>query len=428
MPEFRQSILAALLVLVSIACPAPAQTGADLNALLSGGRPAEALELARTSDLSPADLAYVEGRAALADNRLPDAIAAFRRALRLNPEARLARWYLAQALARDGQVEAALFQIDELLPEARGADERRTLLSARSRLVAQRPWGLTFGMNLQPSSNLNRATLNTEAPIFGGLVGTIDTTAEEGFSATLQAGAFRRFDLGAGALTLSGSLAATRATVDGLDRWQLGAAAAWIRPLDRGRLTLRADGLTTFYDDEIRDFTLVGLSVDREFFGERTLYRLGARVARQWYDDPGRASIYDNTSVTLTGDLRRIITPRLALRAGLAVNRTNARDPRFSYDAIRPSIGMERSWPSGWTVLGNVYYEQEWFDAPFFAFDTEKRIDRTVGLGLIVGNNSVVIRGFTPRLSCNFARTGSNVVFYDNIDVEECNLSLTRRF
>ncbi|WP_157966249.1 porin family protein [Oceanibium sediminis] len=399
-----------------------------VDAALAVGDGETALRITELAGGTATDITYVEGRILLAQGNYPAAIAKFREVLRANPEARGARYYLVLALAQSERYDTALFQLDRLAPSARNADERARLGTLRRRILSRRPYGLTFGFSLQPSTNINRATLNTEAPLFGGLTGTIDDTGESGISATVNVEAYRRFELPEGdSLTLSGGVGYSYFDNTDYNWTQLNAAATFVRPVEDGRFSLRVDGYRGLYRESDRDFSLIGLSAARDVLASNVRFRLNGRLSVQWYDDGGRAR-YNALKAQLDGSVRYPLTPRTALTGGLALTRTEVKDDRFSYVGIRPSIGLEHVWQSGWAGGLSVFAEMRDYDELFSLLLPVTREDRALGLDLTLRNERLVVRGFAPQLRCSFSRTNSNVVFYDNIDVDACTMSLTRQF
>lgn len=121
------------------------------------------------------------------------------------------------------------------------------------------------------------------------------------------------------------------------------------------------------------------------------------------------------------------LTDRSTLSAGVTVIGNHTNDARFSHRGARVSLGLAHSFRNGIRIDAGGFAERLWYEDEFAPFGMP-RDDFGRGVSMGVQNNRLTILGAAPRVGCSASRWSSNIIFYDNRDVLECNLSLTHRF
>ena len=381
------------------------------------------------AQIAQLDKVFLVAQVLQVQGRHAEAAALLAEVLALNPDLVLFRRALVRSLIALGDLDAAIDQIDILLQAENNPDERRRLLDLRARLDARRPGGLTFGVSLTPSTNVNRATSNVEAPLLFGLEGTIDETRESGVGLTLSFGGFRRHFLGQGRV-IEGSLSTsyTAFSDSAYNRASVTGALAYSVPAQNGLWITRAAASAFLYRDETDDAQRFSLSQSRRWATESgRLWEVTGTVLHTDYQDPS-SNIYDSNGIDLGAVTRRNMDGGRWLTLSFGLGYTDARDDRFSY--LAPRVGAEYGSRVGdtWILSGGPVLSLKAYDEDFGLLTDGPREDVSYGLKLSVLNTAWRVRGAVPRLSCLAERTNSNVVFYDNRNVVECSIGLSRQF
>ena len=375
------------------------------------------------------DRVYLEILILQRQNNHAEAVRLSREVLRARPELTVIRQRLLESLVALRDINGAIFQVDVLIDQAQTAEQRAQLAQARSAILARRPYGFGASFALVPSTNVNRATENTEAPEINGLSGTIEETSESGVGATLVLDAFRRFVRpGEPTAQINLSLALTgytnpefnrRTTTLGLSLFDQSARGGW-------RLSgAISDTLYSAEEDNNRRFILSGLKQWRVSPRNRiTSVTTGTITDYR----AAQNAIFDANALEQTFGLRRRIGDRSYWETGVTLSRSLAEDARFSYRGTRLSLGFGRNWANGWQVSASGTYEERPYDEEFSPLLPLKREDTIYGLSFSLLNSTITFRGATPRLSCGATWTSSNIVFYDSRDVVECSFALTTQF
>ncbi|MDH5557587.1 MAG: surface lipoprotein assembly modifier [Alphaproteobacteria bacterium] len=424
--------MAASLCVLPFAASAQLATVVDpANAIqiaIAAGKYDIALKIAESAGASENDLTFVKGQILMARKKYTEAAETFREVLRVNPEARVARWNLVNALIQLERFDTALFQLDQLIATATSEAERDRFNAARRAVLKRRPYGFNFGLAFASSSNINRATQNTETPIFGGLTAAIDETEESGFGISINTGAYRRFEIAdTSQLTFSTHLGWTGYSNPDYNRGYISGAISNGTDVNKGRRTISADIYRGLYRISAQNMWQLGASLDRELYTENIRYRFGARVSRIWYDDPGRRRS-EYTQYRLSSLARAPVSKRTALTVGLSLTRNNSGDDRFSYIGLKRSFGAEHVWESGWSAGASAFLDRRSHDEIFGIGYAVPREDEVFGLDFSAKNNRLVILGFAPLLQCQLSRGKSNITIFDNVNVQECTFSLTSNF
>jgi len=429
-----RSILGLALVLVvtarpGAAQPSPEQTQQEVAAHLAAGDAPAALAAIDNSGFSDLDKLFLTGQVLQAQGRHADAIVLYSKILEVRPDLVAFRQALIRSLIATGQWSAAVSQVDVLLQAEERRAERARLNALRARLDARRPGGLTFGVNLTPSTNVNRATSNEEAPSLGGLEGTIDETRDSGVGLTVNVGGFRRLFQGNGrTLEASVNLSYTGFSESAYNRQAVTAGLTYTVPTPEARWQTRATIAEYFYrdpEDQVRQYTLG--QARRWVTGSGRLWDISGRVLRTDYRDASRAGT-DSYGVDFGVLTRKTFGQDRWLTTTAGLGRTWAEEDRFWF--ISPRVGLELGGRVGdsWILSAGPVLSLKNYDENFSGLIPVKRQDRTYGVRISAQNTNWRIRGAVPRLSCLAERTNSNIVFYDNLNVLECSVGLSRQF
>ena len=368
------------------------------------------------------------------DEKLDEAIAAFRAILVARPELVRVRLELARAFFLKQEDVLARRHFEQVLagdvPPAVAANIQRFLRVMRAR----RRWEAWFGAAVAPDSNLNAASgertifLDTQ---FGRLPFTLDdpATPESGLGLSVWGGGEYQYPL----------------------------SSLW---------RLRSGANANMREYKGRDFDRHFLSAHigpRRLIDARTEASLLATVDRQW---TAGAPETDRFGLRLEGEHR--LTPRLVLFGHANAARRNCRDCdhldgpegsvllgavwaalpilRFSGNAgwswtransehwrnsgPRAGLGATLTLPAGFTVGLRASLQRTEYQGRGFAHNTidrEPREDETQSLSLSVHNRAFTLAGFSPRLSLirEERKTNAQALDYDRNRAE---LSFVRQF
>ncbi len=376
------------------------------------------------------------------DEKLDEAIAAFRAILVDRPELVRARLELARAFFLKQEDTLARRHFEQVLagrlPLPVAVNIQRFLRIMRAR----RRWEAHFGAAVAPDSNLNTAsgerTIFLDTP-FGRLPFTRqgDIAPKSGLGVSLWGGGEYQYPLGAPG---PGS---------GAGRWLLRSGAnASIREYKGG--------------DFDRHFLSARLG-PRRLIDARTEASLLATLDRQW---TAGAPETDRFGLRLEAEHR--LTPRLALFAHASAARRNCRDCDWldgpvgdvslgaswaalpilrvggnaGYDWTRANsehwrsrgpqagLGATLALPLGFTVGLRASERRTEYQGRGFAhstIDRKPRKDRTRTLSLSVHNRAVTLLGFSPRLSLVTERRKTNAQTLD-YERNRGELSFVRQF
>ncbi|MEM1267028.1 MAG: surface lipoprotein assembly modifier [Pseudomonadota bacterium] len=424
--------VAAVLLGIGLAGPVVAQSSPQdqLAAALRAGAYDEARAILDAADASLVDRLYVEGLIALRRDAPERAVLFLRRAVDLSPETATIRRALIEALARTDAIDTAIFQAELGATLAEDAETQAGFRRVADALRARRPFGFSFGVAAVPSSNFNRATENTTVPGLGGIdSGTIDETGRTGLGVRVRLGTFWRAELSdQWEVRVDGYGVVTAFTDPDSNRKVFGSGLTLTRGFERVDVDLRFDLARALFREASDNSTLGAVTLAARAPFDRLRTRVGLRYAERAYDDGVTASVFNYSEIDAFGSVARAVRPDLAVRAQLRGRTRDAVDDRFSFVGLRGEVGLTRSWATGWTVSGDVYFEQNWYDEVFGGAFPEARSDQIWGVRAAVRTNRLTLWGAAPEVSCEISRTRSNIVFYDDLDVEECALALTRRF
>ncbi len=368
------------------------------------------------------------------DEKLDEAIAAFRAILVNSPELVRVRLELARAFFLKEEDTLARRHFEQVLagdvPPAVAANIQRFLRVMRAR----RRWEAQFGAALAPDSNLNAAsgerTVFLDTP-FGRLPFTLDDPAkpESGLGVSIWGGGEYQYPLG--------------------PRWRLRSGANTnIRQYKGG--------------DFDRHFLAAHLG-PRRLIDARTEASLLATVDRQWTAGVPET---DRFGLRLEGEHR--LTPRLVLFARANAARRNCRDCnhldgpegdvllgtvwaalpilRLSGNAgwnwsransehwrsagPQASLGATLALPAGFTVGLRASLRRTDYQGRGFAHNTidrEPREDETRTLSVSVHNRAFTLAGFSPRLSLIREERETNAQALD-YDRNRAELSFVKQF
>lgn len=355
-----------------------------------------------------------------------EAATAFRALLSERPDARHLRRALVASLRALDQHNSALFHADRLIQTAPDADARRRDRASRSAILSDRPYGASAGVSIIPSTNINRAT-ETTSFTFNGIPLDVNETEVSGFGARGFVAAFRRFQLGESELRFDAVMGVTVFDDDRFNRADLRVSASHLKPLEAGFLRSRVFADRHLFRLSEDNNTVLGFGLQRRWLTSPRQYwdlHVTARATR--YDDENQSRL-DNQTLEIGTAMGRRLTDRSTLSAGVTLigNRTN--DARFSHQGARVSLGLAHSFRNGIRIDAGGFAERLWYEDEFAPFGMPRN-DFGRGVSIGVQNNRLTILGAAPRVGCSASRRSSNIVFYDNRDVLECNLSLTHRF
>ena len=412
--------------------PPPAiQVQAQVAEAVAAGDGARAFEIIEAAPISVLDKSFLAAQVLQAQGRHDEAAEVLSQILTIRPDLVAFREALIRSLAAQGDWAGAVREIDVLLQAEEDRATRARLLRLRRQFDARRGGGVIFGVNLVPSTNVNRATSNVEAPALGGLEGTIDETRESGVGLTVTFGGFRRFFFDQGRSLEAGvRLSYTGHNEPIYNRHSFGGYLTYTIPTPQARWQTSLSATEYRYRDETDNVRRFQLGLSRRWVTEGgRLWEVSGSLIRTDYTDPSRVG-YDAYGIDLGLGTRKGLggDAWLGVNGSLAYNRAN--DDRFTYWGPRGSVELGGRVGESWILSAGPVLSFRNYDDIFSAFTglDRPRRDRSFGLQIGVQNTDWRIRGAVPRLSCLAERTNSNIVFYDNRNVLECSFGLSRQF
>ena len=410
---------------------ADAQAEAQARALAAAGRRAEAL--ARYQAWVPATRGGAERRLwaiatlARAEGRADLARAALERLVTLRPDVARFRLELAAALQAAGEAPRARFHYEAALGGPLAAPERRAAEQALVALAQEKRWQGSLSFDLQPASNPGRRTSATTILIDGlpvTVAGSSRAQAALGagigahlaFAPVLGPGWQGRASLDLDAIgydraavpsdvTLTPGLALIRRAAGGL-RWEVGASVAqrWID----GQVYSRGPGLSLALSAPVGARDTLALAVtaqDLTYPGAPLSDGVRSRAMLRW---------------------SHALDPRFALRAGLALERSDAQVPSLAYRAGEVSFGASYALAGGLSLGADLTLRHARYDGVSTLFGRRRTDDRQ-SLALTAQHRAVTVAGFAPVLQLTWERQGSTlpVAAYRNLSL---GLGLSRRF
>ena len=381
------------------------------------------------------DAAHATGDWETRDEKLDEAIAAFRAILVDHPEFVRVRLELARAFFLKEEDTLARRHFEQVLagdvPLAVAANIARFLRIMRGR----RRWEARFGMAIAPDSNLNAAsgsrTIFLDTP-FGRLPFTRqgDIAPKSGLGVSFWGGGEYQYPLGDGRWRLrSGADASIREYKGGtFDRHFLSAHLGPRRLIDartEASLLATVDRQWTAGAPETDRF---GIRLEGEhrltprlaMFGQASAARRNCRDCN-WLDGP----VGD---VSLGASWAALPILRVGGNVGWNWSRTNSEHWRSNGPQV--SLGATVALPAGFTLGLSTSLQRTEYQGRGFAHNTidrEPREDETRTLSLSVHNRAFTLAGFSPRVS--FVReereTNAQALDYNRNRAE---LSFVRQF
>ena len=368
------------------------------------------------------------------DEKLDEAIAAFRSILVDRPELVRVRLELARAFFLKEEDTLARRHFEQVLggkpPEAVAVNIQRFLNIMRAR----RRWTAQFGAALAPDSNLNAASgertifLDT---VFGRLPFTLDdpATPKSGLGLSFWGGGEYQYPLSQTLRLRSGANASVREYTGGdFDRHFLSAHIGPRRLIGPGTEASLLATVERQWTAGVPETDRFGLRLEGE---HRLTPRLGmfarASAARRncrdcnWLDGP----VGD---VLLGASWAALPILRFGGNAGWSWTRANLEHWRNS--GPRASLGATLALPAGFTLGLRASLQRTEYQGQGFAhrtIDRKPREDETQSLSLSVHNRAFTVLGFSPRLSVVREERDTNAQALD-YNRNRAELSFVRQF
>lgn len=384
--------------------------------------------------LDAAHVAHATADRKARNEKLDEAIAAFRAILVDRPELVRVRLELARAFFLKEEDRLARRHFEQVLagrpPEAVAVNIQRFLNIMRAR----RRWEAWFGAALAPDSNLNAAsgerTIFLDTP-FGRLPFTRqgDVTPKSGVGVSIWGGGEYQYPLGPRWRLRSGANASIREYKGGdFDRHFLSAHIGPRRLIDaqtEASLLATVERQWTAGAPETDRF---GLRLEAEHrltprlsvFGRASAARRNCRDCN-WLDGP----VGD---VSLGASWAALPILRFGGNAGWSWTRANSEHWRNS--GPQASLGATLALPAGFTVGLRASLQRTEYQGRGFAhrtIDREPREDETRTLSASVHNRALTLAGFSPRLSLIREERETNAQALD-YDRNRAELSFVRQF
>lgn len=357
------------------------------------------------------------------DGNYKSAIDGYRAVLAEQPQLSAVRFYLAMALYRDKQTDAALAQFEKLQSEDLPESIAKPVAAGIEAINAQTDWQFNFNAYYQVDDNINDAPSQSQIPYGSGTL--TFPQAEKAHGIHLDMGASKRFNL-------------PRHLYSTL-RFQLNSDYYWDNH-DYDDLTLRA-GTGLGYQNAKLTAELEPFVKKRYFGGEAYSYNVGAKTVLSYRITPklrltnvsefseehfdarkhlNGARKFTSLSATYTTN------PRQYFAAGFNFFDSDARDADDSYRVKGFFLGWGQEWYKGISsklTLSTSKREHKGVD--FFNIQRE---DRKYSANLALWHRNIHYWGLTPRLVFAWEKTNSNHFYYDDQKESSVRLEVSKQF
>ena len=384
------------------------------KSLILAGRSAEAramLQNLATRDPASNEIDFLLGLLAVEGKDYDEAIRRFRAILVREPKAIRVRLELARAFYLDKDYANAFrnFQF------ARAGNLEAGVAASIDRYLAairlEKNWSYNVSVAIAPDTNINNATSEREAIVFG---------------LPFELGDDARRRSGIGLAVEGGAEFAPR--IAGRARMRLGGAIQR-REYDGGEFDDTTFALNAGPRFVLKrwDLSFVGTGFRRWFGGRRLNEGWGARLDANYYRDArttltfGLAAqdirypnqpLHSGAAYSVWGGGVRALTASSSLTARVGVSRKEARVSDLANWSGSVAVGYYRDFRGGFSVYAEPSYVRSRYDEPDAFFDT-RRSDSSFELQLALLNRRIVLSRFTPRVSYTFARRWSTIELFD---------------
>ncbi len=439
---FKAAIAGLTLLLMVPFTPAVGQSTAVgiLDLVRQGDFDGARAALAETPH-SDIDELFLEAQIFTAQGSPGDAVTIYRAILAVQPDLIEIRQVLAQTLFQMGDFEAARFHFRTLLETDRRDGLRQQYANALRQIQQNIPSGFGASFAIVPSSNINRGTTNTVILAGDPNSGTISQSGRETSGVGFQLGVngFLRIPRAEGGLfTLTASATQVLYSESVFNVFQPSLSARFENASESGIWSWEAFARRTFRRDLVQPSNIVGVpdtvsnssanTFGLVFSGRRALsgpniLTYSALVQQTTFDTLDTQS---GPSATFKLGVQRNINPSTSINGGITVGRGLPKDDAFKFRSAAVNVGVSKNWTGGWATFAGAEVGLRWFDADF-GFTQMERNDRYMTVTASVLNSTYSWQGFSPRVTCNWQTTSSNIGFYD-FDAYECNILMTKDF
>lgn len=376
-----------------------------------------------------ADRIFIAALILQKQERHGEAVLVLRRLVNANPSNLIYRQALVVSLLAEETYENAEFQLEQLRRLDPDVVRRENYRRIENKIWETKPsgWSLTFA--LVPSSNVNRATSNTDAPDIGGLEGQIDVQGEPGISFDGTLSGYRRFSAPPNFhIEASGYLRGQKFSDSQYD-WGTASGSISVRQDTKsGYWEIEPSVAKHFYTEREDDSVVfgIGFHANRQTQNKFTL-DFYANLFSQSYEAE-RNQFLEGRTGSATAEVLYRLSGSTSIGGSFSLRRSDLRSAVFSNFGQTVRLNAAHLWQNGVTVRVFGQFESRLYDTTFSGFIPERRKDRKVIAGFSLLNANFVVMNSTPVLSCSRSVSKSNIVFFDNLNVSECRLAFTRRF
>ena len=368
------------------------------------------------------------------DEKLDEAIAAFRAILVNRPELVRVRLELARAFFLKEEDTLARRHFEQVLAGKPPPPVVANIIRFLRVMRARRRWDAHFGAAIAPDNNLNAAsgerTIFLDTPL-GRVPFTRqgDIAPKSGFGLSVWGGGEYQYPLSQNLRLRSGANASVREYKGGdFDRHSVSAHLGPRRlfgPRTEASLLATVD----------RQWTAGVPETDRFGFRLEGEHRLTPRLAMFGRASAARRNCRDcNHLDGPEGDVSLGATwaalPILRLSGNAGWNWTRANSEHWRSGGPRASLGASLALPAGFTVGLRASMQRTEYEGEGFAhrtIDRQPRKDETRTLSASVHNRAVTVLGFSPRISLIREERDTNAQTLD-YDRNRAELSFVRQF
>lgn len=397
-----------------------------IASLIRSGNVQAAFNELQNSNPKIEDILFFRGLVAQSNQDYVQAVSFFNKALSVNPNHLNARRELANTLFMQGRYRQAEQAFVELIEVDNTPNMGRIYNEYIRNIHEQKPIGVTGHFSILPSSNLNRGTKNL---IFDSSIGdfVIDPESQAKSGIGVRGGLSGYFRLPSNSESRNALTWGLIGTV--YEESEHNTVTGNLRFSHQSQIddaTTIGWGIYARYtwrDDNADNSALgVNLNLAHAITQQDTISLNLQHEQREYYHQPHNTGPFSSLRLGFSHQQNA----SLSYNFGLTASQRTTNAPHSAYSGLEMTVGIDKAWSGGLITGFSVNAGFRDYEADF-PLAGKARADEFYGVTASIQNNEWNFQGFTPRVSCSYLRSGSNIEFYD-YSVSECSLSINKRF
>jgi len=343
------------------------------------------------------------------------------------PDNRALRFRYAQASYQTGRHDAAKYHLRVLMRSSDDPAELGQLRKAYGKVLAASPWSFSLNLSLLPSTNVNKVSSNTTFDTLLGQFMIVNGGQEESGIGLRFGGRLACATMLDNGLALTFSLAANRNwyPTQRFRRYDGEASATLGWQTVAGNSEAKPYVTRSFYDTEkTSNATRYGIRLSHEHYLSDSASLTGAFTAE--YRDYDQADYLDGGFFRGELSYQGVIADTFKLNVAAKVEHSMPERDYLRYTGASLSGEVSRSIGLIGTLGLSADFGLRQYEGVFPAL-TEARRDQFGGVGVSFSSPHLKIWEMTPKLSCRYGQTWSNVALYE-YQSTDCAISFERKF